>query len=77
LSLAEANVVTGCLGPDDSKSRSCRSGLVVTSLPAMLVIALGTDSYVTPIVNQVILSVHLPFTILPSIARPQPPGDGR
>jgi manganese transport protein len=65
-SLAEANVVTGYLGlPEDSKSRSYRIGLVATSIPAMLVIALGTDSYQTLIISQVILSVQLPFTILP------------
>ena len=65
-SLAEANVVTGYLGlPEDSRSRSYRIGLVATSIPAMLVIALGTDSYQTLIVSQVILSVQLPFTILP------------
>ncbi len=65
-SLAEANVVTGYLGlPEDSKSRSYRIGLVATSIPAMLVIVLGTDSYMTLIVSQVILSVQLPFTILP------------
>ncbi len=65
-SLAEANVVTGYLGlPEDSKSRSYRIGLIATSIPAMLVIALGTDSYQTLIISQVILSVQLPFTILP------------
>ncbi len=59
-------MVTGYLGlPEDSRSRSYRIGLVATSIPAMLVIALGTDSYQTLIVSQVILSVQLPFTILP------------
>ena len=40
-------------------------GLVVTSLPAMLVIALGVDSYQALIVSQVLLSIQLPFTIVP------------
>jgi len=65
-SLAEANVVTGYLGkPEDSHSRAYRVGLVVTSLPAMFVIALGVDTYRALIVSQVILSIQLPFTILP------------
>jgi manganese transport protein len=65
-SLAEANVVTGYLGkPEDPRSRAYRIGLVVTSLPAMLVIALGVDSYMALIVSQVLLSIQLPFTIIP------------
>jgi manganese transport protein len=65
-SLAEANVVTGYLGrPEDPRSRAYRIGLVVTSLPAMFVIALGVDSYKALIVSQVMLSVQLPFTIIP------------
>jgi manganese transport protein len=65
-SLAEANVVTGYLGkPENPHSRAYRIGLVATSLPAMLVIALGVDSYRALIVSQVLLSIQLPFTIIP------------
>jgi manganese transport protein len=65
-SLAEANVVTGYLGkPEDPRTRAYRIGLVVTSLPAMFVIALGVDSYKALIVSQVLLSIQLPFTIIP------------
>jgi len=65
-SLAEANVVTGYLGkPEDPRSRFYRVGLVVTSLPAMLVIALGVDSFKALIISQVMLSIQLPFTIIP------------
>ena len=65
-SLAEANVVTGYLGkPEDPRTRAYRIGLVVTSLPAMLVIALGVDSFKALIVSQVLLSIQLPFTIIP------------
>ena len=65
-SLAEANVVTGYLGEaEDPRTRAYRIGLVVTSLPAMLVIALGVDSYQALIVSQVLLSIQLPFTIIP------------
>ena len=65
-SLAEANVVTGYLGkPEDPRSRAYRIGLVVTSLPAMFVIVLGVDTYRALIASQVMLSIQLPFTILP------------
>jgi manganese transport protein len=65
-SLAEANVVTGYLGrPEDPRSRIYRIGLVVTSVPAMLVIALGVNSYEALIISQVLLSIQLPFTIIP------------
>jgi manganese transport protein len=65
-SLAEANVVTGYLGkPEDPRSATYRIGLVVTSIPAMLVIALGVDSYKALIISQVLLSIQLPFTIIP------------
>ncbi len=65
-SLAEANVVTGYLGlPEHARSRAYRVGLVVTSLPAMIVIAVGVDSYKALIISQVMLSIQLPFTIIP------------
>lgn len=65
-SLAEANVVTGYLGkPEDPRSRAYRLGLIVTSLPAMVVIVLGIDTYRALIASQVMLSVQLPFTIIP------------
>jgi manganese transport protein len=65
-SLAEANVVTGYLGlPEDPSSRAYKLGLILTSLPAMIVIIIGVDSYKALIVSQVLLSIQLPFTIVP------------
>ena len=65
-SLAEANVVTGYLGkPEDPRTRAYRLGLIITSLPAMFVIVLGVDTYRALIASQVMLSMQLPFTILP------------
>jgi len=65
-SLAEANVVTGYLGkPEDPHSRAYRLGLVVTSLPAMAIIASGINAYRALILSQVALSLQLPFTIVP------------
>lgn len=67
-SLAEANVITGYTGrPEDPHSRYYRLALIATSVPAMLIIALGVDSYVVLILSQVALSIQLPFTIIPLI----------
>lgn len=65
-SLCEANVVTGFLGrPEDPRSRFYRVGLVVTSIPAVLIIAAGFDTLRTLVFSQVVLSLQLPFTIVP------------
>ncbi len=65
-SLAEANVLTGFLGkPEDPHSLFYKVGLVATSVPTMVVIALGLDSYKVLIFSQVALSLQLPFTIIP------------
>ena len=65
-SLAEANVVTGYLGrPEDPRTPLLRVGLVVLALPAMVVIAVGLDAYKALILSQVVLSLQLPFTIIP------------
>jgi manganese transport protein len=67
-SLAEANVITGYLGkPEDPHSRAYKIGLIATSIPAMVVIAIGVDAYKALIVSQVILSVQLPFTMIPLV----------
>jgi len=67
-SLSEANVITNYLGrPEDPHSLAYRVGLIVTSLPAVAVIVAGADSYKALIISQVILSLQLPFTILPLI----------
>jgi len=65
-SLAEANIVTGYLGrPEDPHTRTYKIGLVVLTLPAMVLIAVGLDAYKALIVSQVVLSLQLPFTIIP------------
>ncbi len=65
-SLAEANIVTGYLGlPEDSHSSSYRIALIATSLPAMAIIAAGLDPYKVLIISQVVLSIQLPFTVIP------------
>ncbi|HEY5169069.1 MAG TPA: Nramp family divalent metal transporter [Thermoleophilia bacterium] len=65
-SLAEANIVTGYLGrPEDPRTRTYKLGLVVLTLPAMVIIAVGVNAYQALIVSQVVLSLQLPFTIIP------------
>lgn len=65
-SMAQAHVVTGYLGKSgDTKSKAWRTALIVTALPAMLVIALGFDSFKLLIFSQVVLSLQLPLTIIP------------
>ncbi len=65
-SMSEANVVTGYLGkPEDPHSRFYKIGLVATSIPAMIIIAVGIDSFRALIWSQVALSIQLPLTIIP------------
>ncbi|HDL86519.1 MAG TPA: hypothetical protein ENH11_09385, partial [Candidatus Acetothermia bacterium] len=65
-SLAETNVITGFLGrPEDPRTWLYRIALVVTSIPAMVVILMQTDSYRVLILSQVALSIQLPLTIFP------------
>jgi manganese transport protein len=65
-SLAEANIVTGYLGrPEDPRTLTYRVGLVVLSVPAMVLITVGLNAYRALIISQVVLSLQLPFTIIP------------
>jgi manganese transport protein len=65
-SLAEANIVTGYLGrPEDPRTRVYKVGLVVLTLPAMVLIVVGIDAFQALIISQVVLSLQLPFTIIP------------
>ncbi len=65
-SLASTNVVTGYLGkPEDPHSRAYRIGLIAMAIPAVILIDIGLDAYRALILSQVVLSVQLPFTIVP------------
>lgn len=66
VSLASANVVTGYLKkPAGNRSPWFVAGFLAASLPAIGIIALGLDSYRLLIMSQVVLSLQLPFTVLP------------
>jgi manganese transport protein len=65
-SMAEANVIAGLLGrPEDPQSWFYRVSLFATALPALVVVATQADSFRVLILSQVVLSIQLPFTILP------------
>jgi manganese transport protein len=65
-SMAEADVITGFLGkPADPRSTFYRFAVFVTSIPALLVILFSLNSFRVLIFSQVILSIQLPFTLVP------------
>jgi len=65
-SLASANVVTGYLGrPEDPHSSLYRLSLVLLALPAVVLIIIGLDPFRALVLSQVVLSIQLPFTIVP------------
>lgn len=67
-SMAEANVITGYFGKnEDPKSAFYRISLIVTSIPAFFIILFSKSFYNLLIFSQVVLSVQLPFTIIPLI----------
>ncbi len=65
-SMAEVNVITGFLGkPEDPKTLLYRVSAFVTAIPSFLIIALKVDTFKILILSQVVLSVQLPFTLIP------------
>ncbi len=65
-SVAETNVITGFLGrPEDPHTWLYRIALVITAIPAMVIILLRIDPYQVLILSQVALSIQLPLTIFP------------
>ncbi|MFB3895363.1 MAG: Nramp family divalent metal transporter [bacterium] len=65
-SLAGANVFTGYL----NKSKEYQGfwfqlGMAVTIIPALIIIALNLNAYQVLIISQVVLSIQLPFTMIP------------
>ncbi len=65
-SMAEANVITGFLGkPEDPRTLLYRISVFVTAIPSFVIILLGLDTFRILILSQVVLSIQLPFTLLP------------
>ncbi len=67
-SMAEANVISGYFGKsEDPRSNFYKFSLVATSVPAFFIILFTKNFYELLIFSQVVLSVQLPFTIIPLI----------
>lgn len=65
-SMAEVNVITGFLGkPEDPKTLLYRISVFVTAIPSFLIIILSLNTYRILIFSQVVLSIQLPFTLVP------------
>ena len=65
-SMAEANVITGFMGkPEDSRTLLYRVAVFITAIPSFIIILLGMDTFKILIFSQVVLSIQLPFTLIP------------
>jgi manganese transport protein len=65
-SMAEANVITGFLGkPEDSRTLLYRISVFVTAIPSFLIIVFSLNTFRILIFSQVVLSIQLPFTLIP------------
>ena len=65
-SMAEVNVITAFLGkPEDPKTTLYRIATFITALPSFFIILLGLDTFKILIFSQVVLSIQLPFTLIP------------
>lgn len=65
-SMAEVNVITGFLGkPEDPRTLLYRVSVFVTAIPSFLIILFSLDTFRILIFSQVVLSIQLPFTLVP------------
>ena len=67
-SMAEANVITGFLGrPEDPRTLLYRISIFVTAIPSFFIIAFSTNTLRILILSQLVLSIQLPFTLVPLV----------
>lgn len=65
-SMAEVNVITGFLGkPEDPRTLLYRISVFVTAIPSFVIIVLAMDTFRILVFSQVVLSIQLPFTLIP------------
>ncbi len=65
-SMAEANVITGFLGkPEDPRTLLYRISVFITAIPSFLIIIMSMNTFKILIFSQVVLSIQLPFTLIP------------
>jgi manganese transport protein len=64
--MAEVNVITGFLGkPEDPRTALYRISVFVTAIPSFIIIVMAMDTFRILIFSQVVLSIQLPFTLIP------------
>jgi manganese transport protein len=64
--IAGGTTVSGYLGKEtDLRSRAFRTGMLLTLLPACVIVLLVRDAFQALIISQVCLSIQLPLTMLP------------
>lgn len=67
-SMSEANVITGFLGkPEDPRTLLYKVSVFITAIPSFFIIISGMDTFRILIFSQVVLSIQLPFTLIPLI----------
>ncbi|MFH2130520.1 MAG: Nramp family divalent metal transporter [bacterium] len=65
-SMAEVNVITGFLGkPEDPRTFLYKVSVFITAIPSFLIILFSLDTFRILIFSQVVLSIQLPFTLIP------------
>ncbi len=65
-SMAEVNVITAFLGkPEDPRTLLYKLSTFITAIPSFLIILLRLDTFKILIFSQVVLSIQLPFTLIP------------
>jgi manganese transport protein len=65
-SMAEVNVITGFLGkPEDPRTLLYKISVFITAIPSLLIILLSLDTFRILVFSQVVLSIQLPFTLVP------------
>ncbi len=65
-SMAEVNVITGFLGkPEDPRTFLYKISVFITAIPSFIIIISGMDTFRILIFSQVVLSIQLPFTLIP------------
>jgi manganese transport protein len=65
-SMAEVNVITGFLGkPEDPRTLLYKISVFITAIPSFVIILSGMDTFRILIFSQVVLSIQLPFTLIP------------
>jgi manganese transport protein len=65
-SMAEANVITGFLGkPEDPQTLLYKISVFITAIPSFLIILFSLNTFRILIFSQVVLSIQLPFTLIP------------